>query len=139
MSNGIVTKKKITLAQIVALLVALASVGCLGCCGLGLLVPEVELSQGERTGTIVKFSHKGVFWKTHEGELNTGAVKQVGKDGAVTSTWEFTVTDPEVVRQVEEAQRKGGTYTLKYRQVMNPKPWNGSSGYYVTQIVTEPK
>lgn len=75
------------------------------CCGRG-------YSEGERSGTIVKFSYKGLFWKSHEGQLALGAMTQ---DGA-PSLWEFHVDDPAVVSKIEQAQRDGSRVSLHYVQ-----------------------
>lgn len=52
-------------------------------------------SDGERTGVITKFSHKGMLIKTWEGELNMGGFDQ----GGVATIWAFSVDDPVIVEK----------------------------------------
>lgn len=54
--------------------------------------------EGERAGTLQKFSHKGWLCKTHEGEL---ALYVVG--GVAPEIWYFTVRDESVVDAVRAA------------------------------------
>ena len=87
-------------------------------------------SEGERTGVVTKFSHKGMAIKTWEGELNMGGFDQ----GGVGSSWAFSVNDPEVVKKVQEAQRAGGRWTLMYRQQNWVQSWKGATDYFVTDV-----
>jgi hypothetical protein len=116
---------------------------CGGCSVISMALPDIPYSDGERTGVITKFSHKGIFWKTWEGEMYLGGVKQTtnsdGQSAMVANIWEFSITDPELIEQVKQAQRDGERHTLHYKQVGNPKPWNGSTGYFVTKVVQTPK
>ena len=87
-------------------------------------------SEGERTGVVTKFSHKGMAIKTWEGELNMGGFDQ----GGVGSSWKFSVGDPDVVEKVKEAQRAGGRWSLMYRQQNWVQSWKGAKDYFVTDV-----
>lgn len=108
---------------------------CLGLAfGIGwsyIAIGSVTYSEGERTGAITKFSHKGLAIKTWEGELNVGGIEQ----GGVAAVWSFSVDEPEVVKKVQDAQRKGGRWTLKYRQQLMVQSWRGATDYFVVDVV----
>lgn len=87
-------------------------------------------SEGERSGAITKFSHKGLMLKTWEGELNMGGMDQ----GGVAQTWQFSVVDPEMVEEVQKAQRKGGKWTLSYRQQLWSQSWKGQTEYFIVGV-----
>jgi hypothetical protein len=53
-------------------------------------------SDGERAGTLQKFSHKGWICKTWEGEL-----MQPTAPGVAPTIWTFTVRDDQTARRVE--------------------------------------
>lgn len=101
--------------------------GVRGCVYVGTLT----YSDGERTGTIAKFSHKGLMIKTWEGELHQGGLDQ----GGVAKVWSFSVEDPAVIEKIHEAQRSGGSYTLKYRQQLMQQSWQGETAYFITDVI----
>ena len=104
----------------------------LGFCVRGCVyVGTFTYSEGERTGTIAKFSRKGFFIKTWEGELHQGGLDQ----GGVAKVWSFSVNDPAVIEKIHEAQRSGGHYTLKYRQQLVQQSWQGETDYFVTDVI----
>ena len=93
-------------------------------------------SDGERTGTITKFSHKGLFLKTWEGELNMGGLETGGRG----TIWSFSVTDPTVIEKIQQAQRSGsGHWTLKYRQQFFRQSWKGSTEYFIVDVIKSGK
>lgn len=96
-----------------------------------MIVGGITYSNGERTGTITKFSHKGLLIKTWEGELNMGGL-EVGGKGTI---WSFSVVDPLVIEKIHQAQRVGGHWTLKYDQQFFQQFWKGSTDYFVTDVV----
>jgi hypothetical protein len=88
-------------------------------------------SEGERTGTVTKLSHKGLLLKTWEGELNMGGLEVGGK----SSVWQFSVDDPAIIEDIKKAQRAGGRWTLKYRQQAMKQSWKGSTDYFITEVI----
>lgn len=92
---------------------------------------SANYSDGSRAGVIRKFSKKGVFMKSWEGELLLGGVvNSGGKDSQlVNETWEFSV-DPKashgedinkVVADIQAAMKSGKRVELYYNQ--NTLPW----------------
>lgn len=91
-------------------------------------------SEGSRVGVVVKFSHKGSWVKTWEGELAMGAIDQGGQ----REKWEFSVYPPEdgesVVEQVEDAMDSGKRVKIHYREQRSSQSWKGSTTYFVTEV-----
>lgn len=75
-------------------------------------------SDGKRIGTITKFSYKGVFIKSYEGELNLGGLRNridgEGNHTTVANVWEFSVTNPKVAEQIDNLL--GKEVVMKYHQ-----------------------
>jgi len=124
-----VKKKKYILYGIGVLLFLLVCVK--GCLSIG----SITYSDGERTGTITKFSHKGLIVKTWEGELNMGGLEVGGK----STTWTFSVDDQAIVEKIQKSQRIGGYWTLKYRQQLFQQSWKGSTEYFITDVIKAEK
>jgi len=90
-------------------------------------------SDGERAGTISKFSRRGYLFKTHEGILNVGGFS--GETGSlVPQNFEFSVKDPLVAEKINEAVRTGQRVTLHYEEKLARLPWNGDTKYFVTKV-----
>ena len=64
-------------------------------------------SEGERAGTLQKFSHKGWVCKTWEGELQISTIP-----GSAPIIWEFSVRDEIVAARLEEAVAHNGRVAL---------------------------
>lgn len=102
--------------------------------GIGAAVRTTEnLSNGERIGFVTKFSHKGRFYKSWEGELN---LTQTGMN--TSSLFEFSIDndkeDPRVVATIDSAMNQGWKIKLTYHQVA-VKNWfknRGETNYFVT-------
>lgn len=94
---------------------------------------DATYSEGDRTGPITKFSNKGVLVKTWEGEMAMNNFKATAQ-GGTDNTFAFSVKDPNIVHQIQEAQEDGGNYKLHYRQVFIANPFEMESDYIVTGI-----
>lgn len=101
---------------VIALLLAYMPIGCARGC-------REDYSVGDRVGVVTKFSNKGVFWKTWEGELQC---QGEGSGGVVPNLFRFTVTDPAHVEQVQRAMKTGERVEINYRQWLLPPVWYGS-------------
>ena len=83
---------------------------------------------GERAGWVQKFSRKGWFCKTWEGEM-----AMVSLPGSTAEKFLFTVRDPEVPEQINKAM--GKRVTLHYEQKVGlPTSCFGETRYYVTGV-----
>jgi prepilin-type N-terminal cleavage/methylation domain-containing protein len=76
---------------------------------------------GKRVGTITKFSYKGLFVKSYEGELNMGGIRNStdseGKHSVVANVWEFSCSNPEVAKKLDNLL--GKQVVIKYHQSFN--------------------
>ena len=83
---------------------------------------------GERAGWVQKFSRKGWFCKTWEGEM-----AMVSLPGSTAEKFLFTVREPEVPEQINKAM--GKRVTLHYEQKVGlPTSCFGETRYYVTGV-----
>jgi len=90
-------------------------------------------SDGERAGTISKFSRRGFMFKTWEGVLNVGGFS--GETGSLTPQYfDFSVKDDSVANKINEAVRTGQRVTLHYEEKLARMPWNGETKYFVTGV-----
>jgi hypothetical protein len=80
-------------------------------------------SLGERAGVIVKFSRKGLVWKSWEGAMNLGGMVETSERGMVPELWAFSVHEDSVAEQVLEAYRKGDRVLLRYEQYAISPIW----------------
>jgi len=82
-------------------------------------------SQGYRAGELVKFSKKGVLYKTWEGQISQEATQPL---------WNFSVQDnePKVIEQLKNLQ--GQHVKLSYKERFKTFPWWGDSHYFVTAV-----
>lgn len=89
-------------------------------------------SDGDRSGTIAKFTHKGALTKSWEGELATDNFSRKGE--RVTNTFKFSVRDPKLVAVIQQAMEAGKRVTLHYEQELIFNPLAQDSGYVVTGV-----
>lgn len=86
-------------------------------------------SDGDRSGELIKFSHKGVIFKTYEGEISQGI------SGAKIFSFSVLANDQEVIEQLKQLQ---GTYVkVTYVERYKTFPWWGDTAYFVTKVVKE--
>ena len=86
-------------------------------------------SEGVRTGELIKFSKKGVVFKTYEGELSQGI------SGA--QIFSFSVLDSEE-KVISDLKALEGHYVkLTYMERYKTFPWWGDSKYFITNVKEE--
>jgi hypothetical protein len=116
-------KKETTMNKVKTVLILLAM--ALGLVGFVLAVPACTgcnrgYSDGDRTGVVLKLSHKGVAFKSWEGVLDVGGFHEEknenGPPSMVRNLWLFSVTDSAIVPQIQEAMKTGQRVTLHYTQ-----------------------
>jgi len=96
------------------------------------LVFNYTYSEGNRAGVLIKFSKKGYILKTYEGELNLGAVGNVPNTANMNQSWEFSVSDADVAKQLMTLE--GQKVSLHYREKVKPMPWQGDTHYFVDGV-----
>lgn len=122
--------------------VVVGVIGLFGALGRGCCVGCAPgYSDGERTGIVSKFSRKGRAYKSWEGELNCGGLRQrAATDSAgnarvetVANVWAFHATDAQAAR-LQDAMRRGEAVTIRYRQWWH-SPITQDSDYDVLEVV----
>jgi hypothetical protein len=89
-------------------------------------------SEGYRSGLLQKFSNKGVFVKTYEGEMILNSVAS-SKDIALASEkFYFTLINKDLIRQFDTLQ--GKDIIVHYRQKNGTVFWRGDSKYLVDSV-----
>lgn len=107
--------------SVLALIIALLG-------GYTWVVLSWSYSTGERAGYVQKFSNKGWFCKTWEGEL-----AMVTMPGTLTEKFEFSVRDALVAKQLNESM--GQRVSLHYEQHIGvPTSCFGETQYYVSSV-----
>lgn len=94
----------------------------------------IDYSDGSRTGVVTKFSKKGIFWKTWEGEMNLGGMKKDSEGMLVPNIWQFSVTDPALVPIIVAASEANTSHTLAYKQVLRSSITVASTPYLVQSV-----
>lgn len=99
-----------------------------------------DYSDGDRVGTIQKFSRKGLISKTWEGEMMLGGLKRHtstsmdsggnthSSTNMVANIWEFTVEDPALVEKVKAMMDAGEQVRATYRQEYLGSPFRTETG-----------
>ena len=90
-----------------------------------------QYSIGKRTGFITKLSHKGVIWKTYEGEMQIGT----GDISSLQTPVQFSIVDKEILAIVEKSL--GKKVTIHYEEWLIMPYRIGNSGYEVVNIEKE--
>ena len=89
-------------------------------------------SEGTRAGSLIKISHKGVVFKTFEGQLNMGGVQTDTESGLVGNIWDFSVVKSSVYKELQQSE--GRKVKLYYKQRYKAMPWQGKTEYFVYKV-----
>jgi hypothetical protein len=86
----------------------------------------ITYSEGYRAGELVKFSHKGVIFKTWEGEISQGVSE--------AQIFKFSVEDneKEVIKLLQDLQ--GKDVKLTYKERFSTFSWLGDTKYFITNV-----
>lgn len=86
-------------------------------------------SEGVRAGTLDKFSKKGVFFKTWEGELRIGTEDRINPQKFIFSV---NNNETEVIQKLQDYN--GKQVKLHYKQKYWVFPWQGDSEYFIYKV-----
>ena len=89
----------------------------------------VPVSEGIRSGELIRLSHKGIIIKTWEGELSQGI------SGAQVFKFSVLDNDKEVIQDMKTLQ--GQYVKLTYVERHRTFVWWGESRYFITSIQKE--
>lgn len=106
-------------------------VGFIGIVFLGLIlyfsaIYYITYSEGYRAGELVKFSHKGILFKTWEGEISQGVSE------AQIFTFSVEDKEKEVIKLLQDLQ--GKDVKLTYKERFSTFPWLGDTKYFITKV-----
>lgn len=95
------------------------------------------VSKGTTSGLLTNITYKGVLFKTHEGNLNTGTINlnsntPPDKMTQAMNGWNFSVPDNHVAQKLDELQ--GQRVKLFYRKKVKAMPWQGKTNYLVYDV-----
>ena len=112
--------------KIIVLLVGLLIIGF---AGYFTVMYYATFSEGFRSGELIKISHKGMAFKTWEGELSQGI--------AGAQIFKFSIMDSEagVIKQMEYLQ--GDYVKITYVERYTTFAWWGDTKYFVTKVEKE--
>jgi hypothetical protein len=91
-----------------------------------LFIYYVTYSEGYRSGELIKISHKGVVFKTWEGEISQGVSE------AQTFVFSVESSEKDVINSLKELQ--GETVKLTYKERFATFPWLGDTKYFIIKV-----
>ncbi|WP_424497935.1 6-phosphogluconate dehydrogenase [Robiginitalea sp.] len=94
--------------------------------GVFLFLYYVTYSEGVRSGELIKFSRKGVIFKTWEGEISQGI------SGAQIFKFSVLDRDQEVIESLKEAE--GQYVKVNYEERFTTFAWWGETKYFITSV-----
>jgi hypothetical protein len=100
--------------------------------GLGYLYSQYTYSEGNRAGTLIKFSKKGNIFKTYEGEVNQIGIGTDARTGLVNNIWDFSVKDAATAEILSHLE--GKTVSLHYKEIKHAFVWQGETNYFVDNV-----
>lgn len=86
-----------------------------------------KYSEGERTGILIKVTHKGNVFKTDEGEMWLSCRQMTNPE-----KFFFSVTNDSITKVLKDLQDE--CVQLSYSQYRATLPWRGDSKYIITAV-----
>ena len=89
-------------------------------------------SEGFRAGLLQKFSYRGTFFKTYEGELILSSVESNKNVTLASEKFFFTVSSENVAKQF--SQLEGRLIVVHYTEKQGVLFWRGDTKYIVDSV-----
>ena len=89
----------------------------------------VTYSEGTRSGELIKFSNKGVVFKTWEGEISQGI------SGAQIFSFSVEDKNDELIKKLEALQ--GRYVKVGYKERYAKITWLGDTKYFITEVTED--
>jgi hypothetical protein len=125
----VLKKTLIKLIYLMKFLIKLFIVILIVFAGFFSFVNFAHYSDGIRAGKLVKFSNKGILFKTWEGEISQGVSE--------AQTFIFSVEDDEK-QTIEDLNRLQGKFVkLHYFERYKTLFWLGDTKYFITKVEEE--
>ncbi|NJM24404.1 MAG: 6-phosphogluconate dehydrogenase [Bacteroidia bacterium] len=90
--------------------------------------------EGVRAGMVLRVSKKGMLFKTYEGQLNLNTFGALKGTSTMAESFDFSVTDEQVVKELEAVALSGERVNLHYIKRYVAFPWRGDTKYFVTKV-----
>ncbi|MDH6310768.1 hypothetical protein M2451_003616 [Dysgonomonas sp. PFB1-18] len=87
---------------------------------------------GVKAGILNNVKHKGIIFKTYEGELIQSGFRP-GTQGLQSNEFQFSVEDKDLYQQLMSLS--GQNVKLHYKEYYGALPWRGYTKYIVDSIV----
>lgn len=96
----------------------------------------VDYGDGSRVGVVQKISHKGLIWKTYEGELVMDGFRMKQKQGNASggNVWTFSAASKSVADEIDRTASLGHPVKLTYVEKLFNPPWVGGTSYMVVKV-----
>jgi len=107
-------------------LLIVAAVGVLALVLYFTFLNTASYSEGVRSGELIKVSHKGVVFKTWEGEISQGIA------GAQIFAFSVLDSEKEVIASLKEME--GQYVQVSYKERYRTFPWWGDTRYFITSV-----
>lgn len=89
---------------------------------------------GVKAGTLNNIKHKGIIFKTYEGELiQTGFGTNVKQGTIQSNEFQFSVANKDVAQKLMDMS--GQQVKLHYKEYFGALPWRGYSKFVVDSII----
>jgi hypothetical protein len=89
-------------------------------------VNTATYSEGVRSGELIKVSHKGMVFKTWEGEISQGI------SGAQIFSFSVLDSEKEVITSLQEME--GQYVQVNYQERYRTFPWWGDTRYFISSV-----
>ena len=90
------------------------------------------LSDGNKAGVLIDFAHKGVAFKTYEGQLNIGGMGNIPNTAQANEIWHFSVADKKMADTL--AALSGKRVNVHYHEIVKAMFWQGETNYFVDAV-----
>lgn len=105
--------------------------------GVMLFIYYANISEGTRSGVIVKISRRGAIFKTYEGQMDLGSFGAVKDANQLSQTFNFSVEKgkDELIKELEQVSLSGERVQIRYKEKYAVLPWRAETTYFVYDIV----
>ena len=104
--------------------------------GVMLFIYYANISEGTRSGVIVKISKRGAIFKTYEGQMDLGSFGAVQDANQLSQTFNFSVEKgkDELIEELEAVSLSGERVQIRYKEKYAVLPWRAETTYFVYDI-----
>lgn len=99
-----------------------------------MVAPGIPYGEGQRIGKLYKVSEKGLLFKTYEGELSLELMTANSNGNMVNKIFNFSVVDPTMALQLEEAVKRPESVTLLYEEFLLRGYKYGNTRYTIVGV-----